>query len=411
LAAFDAGAPSDSDSQTAAATRPDYILDGTVEQKEEDVKIWLQLMNVADGTYVWSESGRTADLELLAQSMNRTVVTSYSDNERRRLQRRAHSQSFDQYLRGRYLWKVLTPETVRSSVALFQKAVERDPSYAAAWAALAEARIFSGLFGVLPAQENAAQIKEAAERAVELNDSLPEAHVARGTALSILQREWQTGERDLQRAIQLEGRDASAHVAYALQLACRGMLRAANSELDRALELDPAALSTNFVLGWLQSVTQRHDEALAQYRLISQLAPDFPLAYLGLGWAHLGKGEFQDAIASFSNANSLLKCNNLLSGCMGHCYARLGNQDEAKRQLALLGNAPAGSHTAWISMAAICVGLGDSDRAFQYLDQALEAQDVALPLRLLNPEFDGLRNQPRYHELQMRMGLATAPTL
>jgi tetratricopeptide (TPR) repeat protein len=408
LAAFDGSAPQDGDGQPAAASRPDYILDGTVEQQEEDVKIWLQLMNVADGTYVWSESGKTADLEVLAQSMNRTVVTSYSDNQRGRLQRRAHSQSFDQYLRGRYLWKVLTPETVRSSVALFQKAVERDPSYAADWAALAEARIFSGLFGLLPAQENAAQIKEAAERAVELNDSLPEAHVARGTALSILQRDWQAGEREFQRAIQLEGRDASAHVAYALQLACRGMLRAANSELDRALELDPAALSTNFVLGWLLSVTQRHDEALAQYRLISQLAPDFPLAYLGLGWAHLGKGEFQDAMAFFSNANSLLKCTSLLSGCMGHCYARLGNHEEAKRLLALLGNASAGSHTAWISMAAICVGLGDSERAFQYLDEAFEAQDVALPLRLLNPEFDSLRNQPRYHELNTRMGLAPA---
>jgi tetratricopeptide (TPR) repeat protein len=172
--------------------------------------------------------------------------------------------------------------------------------------------------------------------------------------------------------------------------------------------LDPAALSTNFVLGWLQSVTQRHDEALAQYRLISQLAPDFPLAYLGLGWAHLGKGEFQDAMAFFSNANSLLKCNGLLAGCMGHCYARMGNQDEAKRLLALLGNAPAGSQPAWISMAAICVGLGDSERASQYLDQAFEAQDVALPLRLLNPEFDGLRHQPRYHELNARMGLAPA---
>lgn len=146
LAAFDASASRDGDGQAPAATRPDYVLDGTVEQKEEDVKIWLQLTNVADGTYVWSESGKTADLEVLAQSMNRTVVTSYSDCDKRRLNRRAHSQSFDQYLRGRYLWKVLTPETVRSSVALFQKAVERDPSYAAAWAALAEARIFSGFF-------------------------------------------------------------------------------------------------------------------------------------------------------------------------------------------------------------------------------------------------------------------------
>jgi tetratricopeptide (TPR) repeat protein len=383
--------------------RADYVLEGSIEQHAEDVKVWLQLVNPAEGTYLWSEAGQADEIETLARSLNRAVVTSPMRDGKRRVHRRAHSQSFDQYLKGRFLWKAFTPDSVRSSVAFFQKAVERDPSYAAAWAALAEAAIFSSLFGLPSSAETATLIKDAARRAAELNDTLPEAHVAMGTALSLLDHDWTAGEREFQRAIQLEGRDGSVHVAYGLQLACRGMLRHANSELDRALEMDPASLSTNFALGWLQCIAKRHDEAIAQHRLVSQLAPDFPLPYLGQGWSHLGKGEFPDALACFSNAKNLLKCHSVIMSCLGNCYARMGNHDEAARLLDQLS-----SQSSWIGMAAISAGMGDGDRAFTHLDRAFEAQDLGLPLRLLTPEFDPLRNHAKYGELCARMGLAMA---
>jgi len=388
----------------AAAATSEYVLEGAIERHAEEVKIWLQLMHRAEGAYVWSDAGHAEDIEMLARSIKRVVVTSHDRDGNHRLQRRVHGQSFDQYLKGRFLWKAFAPDTVRSSIPFFQKAVERDPAYGAAWAALAEASILSSLFGSAPSQEPA-HIKEAATRAVELNEALPEGHVAIGSALSILDRDWSAGEREFQRAIQLEGRDSSVHVAYGLQLACRGMMRHAHSEFERALELDPASLPANFALGWLQCVTKRYDDSLAQHRLVSQLAPDFPLAYLGLGWAHLGKAEFTDAVACFSSAKSLLKCNSLLSGCLGHCYARMGNHDDAANQLDQLAGQPGGLQPAWISMAAIWAGLGDLDGAFNSLNSALEAQDWGLPARLLTPEFDSLRSQSRFVDLCGRMGL------
>ncbi len=182
------------------AAKPDYVLEGSVEQHDQSTKVLLQLFSPADGAYLWSEAGEAGEIESLARSLNRAVVTSYSNGENSRLQRHhGRSQSFDYYLQGRYLWKLGTPEAVRNSTSLFVKAVERDPSYAAAWAAQSEALIVSSLFGFVNPRETSARIKEAAQKANELNPSLPEAHVALGAALSIIDWKWEAGEREFRK--------------------------------------------------------------------------------------------------------------------------------------------------------------------------------------------------------------------
>ncbi len=153
-------------------------------------------------------------------------------------------------------------------------------------------------------------------------------------------------------------------------------------------------------------MTRRYDEAIAQHTLVSQLAPDFPLAYLGLGWASLGKAQYQDAVAYFTNASSLLKCRTLLSGCLGHCYARMGHREEAMRQLAQLASQPPAFFTSPVSMASIHAGLGETDRAFTYLEQACNAGDCSLPIQMLNPEFEVLRGDIRYGAVAAKLGLA-----
>ncbi len=175
----------------------------------------------------------------------------------------------DAYLQGRYYWKLATPDTIRNSVACFTRAVETDGNYAAAWAALAEALTVSSMFGFLAPNETGGRMKEAALKAISLNTILPETHIALGSVLSILDWDWEGGERELQKSIQLDNHDPIGHIAYGVQLACRGMCDPAVVEVERALEMDPASLFPNFILGWL-------------YRRVPPLRPGYIAASSGL---------------------------------------------------------------------------------------------------------------------------------
>ena len=393
-----------------AIHKADYLLRGNLEPGEDNFKVLLQLQSSEDGSYVWSGAGEAHEIESLGRSLNRAVAVSTGMAEMGRLKRhRGQNRSFDPYLQGRYLWKLGTPEAIRSSAAFFSKAVERDPAYAAAWAALSESLIVSSIFCLSNPREVNPKIRETAQKAVELNPGLPEAHVALGAVRSVLDCNWNAGETEFLQAVQLDGRDPSVHVAYAMQLMSRGMRAPAMAEVERAIELDPASLAANFALGWFHGVAGRYDEAIARHGLVSELAPDFPLAYMGLGWAHAGKGLYGDAIAHFTNAANLLKSRPLLAGCLGFCYARLDQKDEAMRQLAVLTHNQPGQYAPAVSIAAIYSGLGDRDRAFEALNQAADAGDLSLPLQLLNPEFEPLHSDPRYLKLTARMGLAQEP--
>jgi tetratricopeptide (TPR) repeat protein len=248
-------------------------------------------------------------------------------------------------------------------------------------------------------------MKEAAVKAASLDSSLPEAHVALGSIISLLEWDWAAGEQELDKAIQLDHHDPVGHIAYGIQLACRGRLEPAVAEVERALELDPASLFPNFILGWLYGVCRRYDESIAQHTLVARLAPDYGLPQLGLGLAHAGKGQFNDAIAHFTNA-SQMKCRSLLHGQMGYCYGRAGRTTEAHRELASLSLRSEGNYVSPVSFASIYAGLNDKDKTLEYLEQAVSVHDTSLPVQLLGTEFDFVRTEPRLIALRQRMGLA-----
>jgi tetratricopeptide (TPR) repeat protein len=389
----------------------DYVVEGSIEFHDHGFRLLLQLLQSADRSYIWSETadGRLQDLSCvdhMAQQLVRDLTAPLGEavNARRQPDR---TESGDAYLQGRYHWKLATPDSIRNSIASFTKAVETDPNYGAAWAALSEALLVSSVFGLLPPIETHARMKEAAIRATSLNPSLPEARVALGAVLSLLDWEWAAGEEEMQKSIQLDKSDPVGHIAYGIQLACRGEQNAAIAEVERALELDPASLFPNFVLGWLYGVCRRFDEAIGQHLLVSRLAPDYGLPHLGLGMACAGKGQFADAIAHLTNATQM-KCGSLLHGQMGYCYARSGRRDEALREIGILNTRSESSYVSPMSFAAIYSGLGDEDEAFRFLGRAVEVRDTSLHLRLLSTEFDNLRDHPRFQELRSQIGLRAA---
>jgi tetratricopeptide (TPR) repeat protein len=389
----------------------DYLVEGSMEFQNDGFRLLLQLQQSVDGSYIWSETadGRLQDLSCidhLAQQLVRDLAAPAREGvvARRQSERK---ESCDAYLQGRYHWKLGTPDSIRNSVAFFTKAVETDPNYAAAWAALSEALLVSSVFGLLPPSDSDTRMKEAALRAISLNPSLPEAHVALGAVMSLLDWDWVAGEEELQKSIQLDKSDAVAHLAYGIQLACRGAQDAALAEVERALEVDPASLFPNFILGWMYGICHRFDEAIAQHTLVSRLATDYGLPHLGLGMAYAGKGLFTDAIAHLTNA-SQMKCGSLLHGQMGYCYAMAGRRDEAQRELATLKARSESAYVSPMNFAAIHAGLGDDNQALLYLERAVEARDTSLPVHLLSTEFDKLRDHPQFQDLRARIGLLQA---
>jgi tetratricopeptide (TPR) repeat protein len=394
-----------------SAAPADYVLEGSIEFHDDGFRLLLQLLQSSDRSYIWSETtaGQLQDLacvDQLAQQLVRDLTAPAGEAVIARRQP-DRTESGDAYLQGRYHWKLATPDSIRNSIAFFTTAVEADPNYGAAWAALSEALLVSSVFGLLPPMETHPRMKEAAVRATSLNPSLPEARVALGAVLSLLDWDWAAGEEELQKSIQLDKSDPVGHIAYGIQLACRGEEVAAIAEVERALELDPASLFPNFVLGWLYGVCRRFDEAIGQHLLVSRLATDYGLPHLGLGMACAGKGQFADAIAHLTNATQM-KCGSLLHGQMGYCYARSGRREEALREIGILETRSQSNYVSPMSFAAIYSGLGEEDEALRYMDRAVETRDTSLHLRLLSTEFDSLRDHPRFQELRSRIGLSRA---
>jgi tetratricopeptide (TPR) repeat protein len=398
-------------SNMASGSAADYLIEGSMELQEDGFRLLLQLQQSVDGSYIWSETadGRLQDLSCidhLAQQLVRDLAAPAREGvvARRQSDRK---EGRDAYLQGRYHWKLATPDSIRSSIAFFTKAVETDPNYAAAWAALSEALLVSSVFGMLAPNDSDTRMKEAALRATSLNPSLPEAHVALGAVLSLLDWDWAAGEEELQKSIHLDKSDPVGHLAYGIHLACRGAQDTAVAEVERALEADPAALFPNFVLGWIYGICHRFDEAIAQHTLVSRLATDYGLPHLGLGMAYAGKGQFADAIAHLTNATQM-KCGSLLHGQMGYCYAMAGRRDEAQREIGILRARSDSHYVSPMSFAAIYAGLGEDAEALAFLERAVEARDTSLPVHMLSAEFDHLRNHPQFLDLRSRIGLAQA---
>jgi len=394
-----------------SASPSDYVLEGSIEFHDDDFRLLLQLLQSSDRSYIWSETtaGRLQDLasvDQIAQQLVRDLTAPAGEAVIARRQP-DRTESGDAYLQGRYNWKLATPDSIRNSIAFFTKAVEADPNYGAAWAALSEALLVSSVFGLLAPSETHSRMKDAAARAIALNPSLPEARVALGAVLSLVDWEWAAGEEEMQKSIQLDKSDPVGHIAYGIQLACRGQQQAAIAEVERALELDPASLFPNFVLGWLYGVCRRFDESIGQHLLVSRLATDYGLPHLGLGMACAGKGQFADAIAHLTNATQM-KCGSLLHGQMGYCYAKSGRREEALREIGILKTRSESSYVSPMSFAAIHSGLDEEDAALRYLERAVETRDASLHLRLLSTEFDNLQNHPRLQELRSHIGLPQA---
>jgi serine/threonine protein kinase/tetratricopeptide (TPR) repeat protein len=396
--------------QIAKELRVDAIVEGSVFRDGDHVRITARLMQGAADRQLWGES-YDGDLHDVLQLQNRVaraiageIRLTLTPGEQSRLtgSRRIDPQAYESYLKGRFYWNQRTPDSLQQALQYFQRALNVDPTYAAAYAGMADTYNLMGNFDLLPAKVCLEKAMAAAHTALELDDNLAEAHAALGGALQG-GSEWNFNgaEKEFNRALELNPNYATARLWHGLNLLALGRSKDAVPEFRKAEELDPLSPIASTYVGFSLQKVRRYDEAITANRQTLALFPEFSFAHWTLAMAYRQKGQYDSAIAEFRKAIELSQGRPDFIATLGHAYAVSGNKEQALRiaQELEAKRAPA------FALAIIYLGLGDRDRTFRLMQQAYDERYQVMPEALHDPLFDPIRSDPRFQDLLRRIGV------
>jgi Tfp pilus assembly protein PilF len=314
--------------------------------------------------------------------------------------------AYEAYARGRYFWNKRTADGLHKAISYLNEAIQRDPGYALAHAALADTYNVAAIFGLLPSQDALSKAKIAATRALELDEGLAEAHASLARIHENLDWDWSAAEREFRRAIELNPGYATAHDWYATHLSAHGRHEEALAESNKAHQLDPFSLTINTSVGMVLAEGGQEDLAIERLRKTVEMDANFSYVHFQLGRTYLRRMAFAEAIAAFEKASALSPSMSRYSSALAHAYARAGRDTEAHQVLEDLARPSQGPQASWTELAIIHAGLGQSDQAFASLEKAYAQREWRLVRMKVEPMFDPLRADPRFGNLLRRMGLA-----
>ncbi len=329
-------------------------------------------------------------------------------DERQGIERRAtdNLDAYTSYLKGRYFWNRRTYEGLEKAIDSFEDAVRREPTYALAYAGLADSYAMLALFEFLPPKEAYPKAKRAAQKALAIDDALGEVHASLGLVKYQFDWDWPGAEAEFIRAIELNPSYAPAHQFFADYLKAMGRFDEALAEMDRAHELDPLSLSINTGVGHVLYLSREYDKAIEQYRRTIELDPNFLQARLWFGRPYLQKGMFEEAIAEVQQAVTLSGGSVISLAMLGHARAAAGEKKEALKILAELKARSEKQYVPAYWIAVVYNGLGDDEQVFAWLERAYRERSSWLVWMKSEPRFDRVRSDPRFVLLLKRMKLA-----
>lgn len=401
-----------------------YILTGTVRREAARVRITAQLVPVQDQVPLWNETyerelaGILALQSEVAQRVAQSLALKLLPAERTALAsaRPVNPEAYEACLKGRFHYNKLSREELNTAQRYFQLALEKDPNYALAHAGLASVWFSLGDAGFLPLSETVPRWKAAILKALELDDTLAEAHGALANLRWTYEWDWPAGEREIQRAIQLDPSSALARFSYSDFLISMKRAEEWKVEIQRTLELDPLNYFFQCFYGWHLVYVRRYDEAIAQFRQVLASQPDFSSAHMGLWGAFYKKGMDEKALAEAKKFFAVLHDQEVVEALdRGYAEAsqssRGGHPSGAgyRRAMKLAGDVLAArarrSHVPAIRIARVYAHAGENDRALEWLEQAYERRETTLIHIGVGWDWDGLRGDPRFQDLSRRMKL------
>jgi len=388
------------------------VLESSVRKAGNRLRITAQLISVSDGYHIWSDKydrdmedifviQDEISLEIvdklkvkLLKEEKDVLVKRYTDN----------IEAYNLYLKGRYFWNRRYEGGLQKGIDCFQQAVNKDPFYAIAYAGIADCYNLIGEYGFLSPKEAYSKAKWAAEKALEIDDTLAEAHTSRAWIFLFYDWDFPAAEREFKRAIDLRPNYGTAHAWYALYLALIERFDEAIAEVKCAQELDPLSLIINATVGLIFYFARKSDEAIEQYHKALDIDPNFSLTYFFLGGSYIEKAMWEEAIAAFQKLVILSEGSPYAVGALGTAYAISGQKDEALKMLDQLSELSKEKHVLSFYKAIIHTGLGAKDQAFKHLEKAYLERESFMAYLKVWPLFDSLRSDHRYKALLKKVG-------
>jgi serine/threonine-protein kinase len=397
------------------------VLEGSVRKAGNRVRVTVQLIGVADGYQLWSErfDRELTDVFAIQDEIAQAVVATL----RARLagqapggvrplvtlvkRATANFEAYNLYLKGRYELNRMTREGLSNSKRFFEEALLLDPNYALACDGLAYANCSEGFLGFVAPREAMPRAKSAVRQAIELDESVAEAHATLGVILALYDWDWAGAEKEFIRSIELNGSSPVARDVYAFYfLRPAGRLDDAIIEVEHALGLDPLSVLFRVHLGFLFYLRRDTARAIDQFKKALEINPRYYLAYGMIGPALVLDGRFEEAIAAYEKAKEMDAASKFVDSLMATAYAAAGRREEAAALLEKVLELGRREYVSPVSIAYIYAALGEKDKAFDHLRAAIEDRDPNILGLKSNPSFDSLRGDARYAELLATMRLA-----
>jgi serine/threonine protein kinase/tetratricopeptide (TPR) repeat protein len=392
------------------ALQVDAILEGSVTRVGDQVKINAQLVRVQDGSRLWQSSDRLEPLLAVEDSISTEVARAtrpeLSETERTLIARRNTKsvEAYNLYLQARHFFNRRKPKELQYAIERFEQAIKIDPTYAQAYAGLAHAYILG--INQLAAIERMQKAKAAAQKALEIDNTLSEAHMALGRALIFCDWDWAGSEKAFKRAIELTPNYPDAHYWYSHNLTAVGRHDEAIAELKLAFDIDPFLPRTVLQQGHAFYLARQYDRAIEQFlRTPFDVDATYYQVYWRLGLAYAQKGLYADAIPMLQKAQTFSEEMSLGKASLAYVYAKSGNAAEARKVLSEIRAST--RESPWLMLAGAYCYLGESDKAIECLEKLYEAHDAPIMFIKVDPMLDNIRDDPRYKDLLRRMGLAS----
>jgi serine/threonine-protein kinase len=386
------------------------VLTGRVVQRGDNLTISTELVDTRDNSHLWGEqyNRRLADLLSLQEEIAKQIAAGLrlrlTGEQQKLLAKRPteNPEAYQLYLKGRYYASKLTKEGLEKGIEYFNQAIATDPSYALAYGGVAYDYSMANEWTLSP-RDAMPKAKEAAKKALELDDTLAEAHASLAAVHVWYDWDWAAAESEFKRSIELKPNYAQAHEVYGWYLVAIGRTNEGIAESERAVDLDPVSPETNAFLGWAIWFAHRYGQAIEQLRKTTDLDPNYSWAHELLGLGYEQQGQFPEAIAELQKAIELAGIIPEPTAWLARAYAVSGKRAEAQKLLDTLKERSKETYVPAYDIAVIYAGLGEREQALAWLEGAYQARSIYMNWLKVDPRLDSLRSDPRFQDLLRRM--------